>query len=76
MGKLLEQVFGHPRTTLAGVLGVVISGAAAHIVPQVIAYIGLQPGIGWQLVALALGAVPGLLMKDGKPIVGVLPPAP
>lgn len=75
--KILSNVFTNPRTTLAGILGIVISQAALALVPQVVAYLGTQGGLGWQVLALVIGAAAPALMRDGKtPVVGTLPPQP
>jgi hypothetical protein len=66
MSQMLSNIFTSPRTTFAGILSVVLGALGATVLPQVVAYLGTQPGVGWQLVGLALGALGGALMKDVK----------
>lgn len=62
----LSNIFTDPRTTLAGLLATVVGAVGSYVVPQVVAYLGARPGVGWQLVGLALGALAAGLMKDVK----------
>lgn len=64
--KALGPVFSNPRTTLAGLLAVVVGAVAMHVVPAAVEFLGGQAGVGWQLVGLVLGFLPGALMKDKK----------
>lgn len=64
---MLKNIFSSPKTTLAGVLAIVVGALGQVIVPQVVVFLGMQPGMGWQLLGLALGAVVPFLMKDAAP---------
>ncbi len=63
---MLGNIFTDPRTTLAGLLGVVLSQVGAYVVPSIVTFLGAQPGLGWQVVGLVLGLVVPALMKDKK----------
>ena len=64
MKAILERIFKNPRTTLAGLLGVVVSALAVKVLPDVIGYLGMQDGLGWQALAYLIGLVVPALMKD------------
>lgn len=63
---MVQNVFNHPRTTLAAALSVALGAIMSQVVPALAAYFGAQPGVGWQLLGLVLGALPGAFMTDGK----------
>ncbi len=63
----LSNVFSSPRTTFAGLASLVLSQLGAYVVPQVVTYLGQQPGLGWQVAGLLIGLVVPALMKDHKP---------
>lgn len=64
---LLGNVFTSPRTTLAGLLSVTLAAVLASVIPAVVTYLGAQPGVGWKLVGLALGALlGGGILADAK----------
>lgn len=68
---MISNIFGSPRTTLAGLWAVI----APQLIPQIVAYFGQQPGAGWQVVGAIVGIVVPLLMADAKkPAVVSLPP--
>ena len=72
---MLSNIFTDPRTTLAGLLGVVLSQVGAYVVPAVVTFLGAQPGLGWQVVGLLIGLVVPALMKDKKPATELKPAA-
>lgn len=69
MKSILSNVFTSPRTTLAGLLSVTFAAVLSAVVPALVQYLGAQPGVGWKLVGLALGALlgGGLLRDTPKP---------
>ncbi len=72
--SVLGNVFGSPRTTLAGVYGILLAALGSSIIPQLAAYLGAQPSIGWQLLGVALGSLGPALLRDA-PKVGPAPAA-
>lgn len=66
MNQILSNIFGSPRTTLAGLWGTVAAPLGMYVVPEVVKYLGGQPGIGWQVVGMLLGLVVPLVMRDAK----------
>ena len=78
---MLSNVFTNPRTTLAGLLAVVLSQVGAYVVPAIVTYLGGQPGLGWQVAGLVLGLVAPALMRDrkaqpGPSLMSIPPPNP
>jgi hypothetical protein len=63
---MTSNIIGSPRTTLAGLLAVVVGGLGATFVPDLAAYLGAQPGVLWKLLGAALGLVGPALMADLK----------
>ncbi len=61
---MIGNIAGSPRTTLAGATGVLFSVVGSQLVPALALYFGAQPGIIWQLLGMALGAIPGAFMTD------------
>lgn len=60
----ISNILGHPRTTIAGALGVLVGGLMSQVLPALANYFGAQPGPIWPIVGLLLGCIPAMFMRD------------